>query len=111
MIFSYVLLVVNGINVRTANSLSVSGSNKANCILYNCLHLGNIESREGLVTGLEVEYLSVYSLIKNSGTEHLSARLVAYKQNLIGVRNGKGLTVGLLTLKLEESVYTAGNRM
>ena len=86
---------------------SVRRSYEANRIFDNSLHLGNLKRGEGLVAGLEVEYLSVSSFVKNARTEHLTARIVTDKKHFIGVRDNEGLSVCLLVLKLEVSVYTS----
>ena len=59
--------------VRAGDLLSVSGSNESyrvsDSLLYRLVVIGG----EGLVTGLEVEYLTVNSLPKCAGAEYLAA--------------------------------------
>ena len=63
----YIRLVVgHKTDVRAGGFFAVCGSEKTDCVANDGLHLGDMISREALMSGLEVEDLSVSSFIKAS---------------------------------------------
>ena len=74
MLLSYVRLVICDLSyVRACDRISVCGSNVSYRICNDSLNLGNLVGRVGLVTGLEIEDLSVNSFIVKTRAENLAA--------------------------------------
>ena len=80
-------------------------------IAYYALNVLVIVDGEGLVTGLEVEYLSVAAIPEATRTEYLTAGIVTDEKKLVGCGNGERLTVGFLMGKGEVTVDILGDGM
>ena len=66
-------LITNFTNVGAGGHGAVGGCKVAHRVFANRLYIGVVLGREGLVTGLEVEYLSVSAFEKTARPEHLTA--------------------------------------
>jgi hypothetical protein len=104
------LFTVNAGNPGTNELLlTVEGNKVANGVTDNGLYVLVVIGGIGLVAGLEVEDLTVASLIETSGTEYLAGLVSTDEEKLLGLGNTKRLAVHFLMLKEDELVNALCN--
>ena len=89
----------------------VNGASPSYCVLNDTLNVLVLERLIGLVSGLEIEDLSVSASPSATAAEYLTAVEPTHEDNLFGIRNIKALTVHLLGIENKGLVNACGDGM